>query len=139
MKMNSSCVAGCLDDNAEAPPVKVSSFMKLYKWPESDAEFLIRKVNMEDEEEESTAIRFPLNSGRSPVYHYHESFASRQRYLRSYTFSRKETVGEKTKRWLKRKKKVAIKAESVQRCRRGYCRFVQVVHKLLGSLCRRRL
>lgn len=132
MKMNSSCVAGCLDDNAEreAPPAKERSFVKLYKWPESDIEFLIRRANMK---EENTAIRSPFNLGRSTVYHYHECFASRQRFLRSYIFTRKETVREKAKRWLKMKKKVVIKEESGQRFRVGKCLFIKVVHKFLRS------
>ncbi|GMY11615.1 hypothetical protein FCV25MIE_06854 [Fagus crenata] len=72
--MSSICIAGgCLDAHA---PVN-NSFVKLYQWPESDAEFL-RKISMEKKRE--------------------------KRFLRSYTFSKKkETAAEKTKKWLKEK------------------------------------
>lgn len=105
MMMNSSCVGGCLDQD----PVKVS-FVRLYKWPEADAEFL-RNLCMKPDEKtssESTTGRHRRSSFNSEACVYHESFASRQRYLRSYTFSKKETFTEKTKRWLKEKQIKAV-------------------------------
>ena len=81
--MNSSCIAaGCLDAQT---PIKIS-FVKLYQWPESDAEFLKRKVSMINKEKEK-GLSSLVNS---ESYVYHESYVSRrQRYLRSYTFSKK--------------------------------------------------
>ncbi|KAA8531787.1 hypothetical protein F0562_006496 [Nyssa sinensis] len=103
MMMNSSCIAGCLD--AETP-VKVN-LVKLYQWAQADKEFL-RMVSENKLERESSSSNSPI---RSPVRRLptnrHESYAcSRQRYLRSYTFSRKETVSQRTKKWLKEKQKL---------------------------------
>jgi hypothetical protein len=97
-KMSSICIAGgCLDAHA---PVN-NSFVKLYQWPESDAEFL-RKVSMEKKREKG--LLSSLIDNDSEKYSYHESYVSRQRFLRSYTFSKKkETAAEKTKKWLKEK------------------------------------
>ncbi|KAF3778999.1 hypothetical protein EJ110_NYTH33979 [Nymphaea thermarum] len=95
--MNTRCVSGCLQD-VEAP-IRVS-FMKLYQWPQSDAEFL--KL-ISAREEKSTGG----NSRAS--WRGRESYASRQMYLRSYTFCRKEeTVAEKTRKWLSEKKKMKV-------------------------------
>ncbi|XP_041001269.1 uncharacterized protein LOC121247004 [Juglans microcarpa x Juglans regia] len=105
MMISSSCVGGCLDAQ---DPVKVS-FVRLYKWPEADAEFL-RNLSMKYEKtsSETTGLRRHSPFNTSGAYVYHESFASRQRYLRSYTFSKKETLTEKTKRWLKEKQKAVL-------------------------------
>lgn len=81
--MNPSCLAGCLDVET---PVKVS-FMKLYQWPEADVEFLRM-----------------LSSTKSMR---HDNYVSRQKYLRSYTFSRKESFPERTRKyWMKEKQKI---------------------------------
>ena len=92
--MNSNCIAaGCLDAQTQIK----TSFVKLYQWPESDTEFLKRKVSMINKEKEK-GLSSLVNS-KSCVCH--ESYVSRrQRHLRSYTFSKKETVAEKTKKWL---------------------------------------
>lgn len=58
--------------------------MNLYKWPESDAEF-VRSVSRNGSR---------IEAGTRVV----DSISCRQMYLRSYTFSRKETVPEKTKK-----------------------------------------
>ncbi|KAK5836547.1 hypothetical protein E1A91_A04G104400v1 [Gossypium mustelinum] len=75
--MTSVCISSCLSD-ATDPLVPVrATYVNLYKWPESDAEFLRSR-----------------SSGRpSRVV---DSFSCRQMYLRSYRFSRKESVREKT-------------------------------------------
>ncbi|TKY52851.1 hypothetical protein E2542_SST24373 [Spatholobus suberectus] len=60
--MTSVCISNCVND-ARDPRVPVrATYVNLYKWPESDAEFV------------------------------------RSMYLRSYKFSRKETVPEKTQK-----------------------------------------
>ncbi|XWS43669.1 hypothetical protein CRYUN_Cryun16bG0123100 [Craigia yunnanensis] len=78
--MSSVCISSCLND-ARDPRVPVrATYVNLYKWPESDAEF--------------------VRSRRSGAMHCQprvvDSISCRQMYLRSYTFSRKETVPEKT-------------------------------------------
>ncbi|KAA3464742.1 Sulfate transporter 1.2 [Gossypium australe] len=76
-KMSSVCISRCLSD-ATDPLVPVrATYVNLYKWPESDAEFLRSR-----------------SSGRSS--RVVDSFSCRQMYLRSYRFSRKESVREKT-------------------------------------------
>ncbi|XP_031481176.1 uncharacterized protein LOC116251198 [Nymphaea colorata] len=98
--MNTRCVSGCLQD-VEAP-IRVS-FMKLYQWPHSDAEFL--KLISAREEKSTGGNPRASWKGR-------ESYASRQMYLRSYTFCRKEeTVAEKTRKWLSEKKKMKGRKE----------------------------
>ena len=47
--MNSNCIAaGCLDAQTQIK----TNFVKLYQWPESDTEFLKRKVRMINKEKE---------------------------------------------------------------------------------------
>ncbi|EOY07647.1 hypothetical protein QQP08_017160 [Theobroma cacao] len=77
--MTSVCISSCLND-ARDPRVPVrATYVNLYKWPESDAEFV---------------------RSRSSGMHGHprvvDGISCRQMYLRSYRFSRKETVPEKT-------------------------------------------
>ncbi|GLJ23023.1 hypothetical protein SUGI_0434510 [Cryptomeria japonica] len=96
--MNSSCVAGCLDAQV---PVRLN-FISLYKWPDSDAEF-VRVLSMDREDSCSKKI--------TRVTSTHESYACRQMFLRSYTFSRKETVPQKTKNSLKKAKQRLIKVK----------------------------
>ncbi|KAF3784038.1 hypothetical protein EJ110_NYTH28894 [Nymphaea thermarum] len=80
--MNSSCVYSCLEVHA---PVR-ATYVNLYKWPESDAEF-VRKVAQGG------------SHGRPREYQrIVDSYSCRQMYLRSYTFTRKETLHEKAKK-----------------------------------------
>ncbi|KAL6336324.1 hypothetical protein AAG906_014494 [Vitis piasezkii] len=72
--MSSVCISSCVND--ARVPVR-ATYVNLYKWPESDAEF-IKSVS----------------SNRHP--RVVDSISCRQMYLRSYTFSKKETVPEKT-------------------------------------------
>ncbi|KAJ1416903.1 hypothetical protein SESBI_17067 [Sesbania bispinosa] len=95
--MSSVCISNCVND-ARDPRVPVrATYVNLYKWPESDAEF----------------VKSVSSSGRrgSHVYGHPrvvDSISCRQMYLRSYKFSRKETVPEKTQKCFGRvKEKVA--------------------------------
>ncbi|GAU34684.1 hypothetical protein TSUD_29250 [Trifolium subterraneum] len=98
--MSSVCISNCVNDTRD-PRVPVrATYVNLYKWPESDAEF-VKSVSLNGKR------------GSSHVYgHGHprvvDSISCRQMYLRSYTFSRKETVPEKTQKCFGRvKEKVA--------------------------------
>ncbi|XP_058080748.1 uncharacterized protein LOC131228930 [Magnolia sinica] len=91
--MNRSC-GGCLD--AESP-IRIS-FKKLHQWPESEAEFLKLIANKENSK---------------PC---HERYSSRQKYLRSYTFSRKQTLAEKTRRWFLKTKNIKETKERKMGC-----------------------
>ncbi|MQL93697.1 hypothetical protein Taro_026343 [Colocasia esculenta] len=79
-------------------PVR-ATYVNPYGWPESDAEF-VRSVSSGEHRR-----RRPHRHGQ---YHPHpgvvDSYSCRQIYLRSYTFSRKETVHERTRRYLGRVK-----------------------------------
>ncbi|XAR60525.1 hypothetical protein NMG60_11033938 [Bertholletia excelsa] len=84
--MASTCIATCVDD--ARVPVR-ATYRNLYKWPESDAEF-VRSVSSNSSRHGTAA-----GVGHPRVV---DSISCRQLYLRSYTFSRKETVPEKTKK-----------------------------------------
>ncbi|GJN36255.1 hypothetical protein PR202_gb25098 [Eleusine coracana subsp. coracana] len=114
--MAAGCKAaiGCLDARA---PVRRASYVSLYKWPESDAEF-VRSVAMARRHGGDS----PAASSASSYHYYYcngggsasmrrsgelvtpaasprvvDSYSCRQMYLRSYTFSKKkETVPERT-------------------------------------------
>ncbi|KAJ0088616.1 hypothetical protein Patl1_31965 [Pistacia atlantica] len=88
--MTSVCISNCVND-ARDPRVPVrATYVNLYKWPESDAEF-VRSVTSRS------------NVRRGVHVHGHprvvDSISCRQMYLRSYKFSRdddKEAENEKT-------------------------------------------
>ncbi|XWS66975.1 hypothetical protein CRYUN_Cryun05aG0246600 [Craigia yunnanensis] len=80
--MSSVCISSCLND-ARDPRVPVrATYVNLYKWPESDAEFVRSRS--------SGAMH------GQPAARVADSISCRQMYLGSYRFSRKETVPEKT-------------------------------------------
>ena len=89
--MAASCKSNCINDVIASPPIR-ATYVNLYKWPESDAEF-VRSVSS-------------AGLGRSASSSCHprvvDSISCRQLYLRSYTFSRKESVPEKTRKCLGR-------------------------------------
>ncbi|KAF5737135.1 hypothetical protein HS088_TW13G00013 [Tripterygium wilfordii] len=71
--MNSVCVSNCINDARGDPRIPVrATYLNLYKWPESDAEF----------------VRSAVEGRQNPRVVY--SISCRQMYLRSYTFSREE-------------------------------------------------
>ncbi|XP_043699048.1 uncharacterized protein LOC122649860 [Telopea speciosissima] len=84
--MNSVCISSCVDDTRV--PVR-ANYRNLYKWPESDAEF-VRSVSSNSN---GSSRNRGVGNGNPRVV---DSISCRQMYLRSYTFSRKETVPEKT-------------------------------------------
>ncbi|XP_062232488.1 uncharacterized protein LOC133929720 [Phragmites australis] len=110
--MAAGCKAaiGCVDARA---PVR-ASYVSLYKWPESDAEFvksvaMARRQGGQEESPGSSSYCYYNGSGSmrrgcsgelaagycSP--RVVDSYSCRQMYLRSYTFSKKkETVPERT-------------------------------------------
>lgn len=87
--MASVCISHCIND-ARDPRVPVrASYVNLYKWPESDAEF-VRSVSCKKREKGSQMYGHPRVV---------DSISCRQMYLRSYTFSREEdNVQEKTQK-----------------------------------------
>lgn len=79
--MSSVCISKCMND-ARDPRVPVrATYVNLYKWPESDAEF-VRSVSS-SRSSSGGAVRF----GHPRVV---DSISCRQMYLRSYKFSREE-------------------------------------------------
>jgi len=83
--MASGCkpAIGCVD----APVPVRATYVNLYKWPESDAEF-VRSVIIGEKNQ--------MKWGPRP--RVVDSYSCRQMYLRSYTFSKKESVPEKTRK-----------------------------------------
>ncbi|KAA8516486.1 hypothetical protein F0562_017008 [Nyssa sinensis] len=84
--MTSVCISKSADD--ARVPVR-ATYVNLYKWPESDAEF-VKTVGM-------TNV-----CGRGVGQHPRgvDSISCRQLYLKSYTFSKKETMPERTRKYL---------------------------------------
>ncbi|XP_020207619.1 uncharacterized protein LOC109792612 [Cajanus cajan] len=76
--MSAVCISKCVSD--ARVPVR-GTYVNLYKWPESDAEFVRRRGSHV--------------CGHPRVV---DSISCRQMYLRSYKFSRKESVPEKTQK-----------------------------------------
>ncbi|KAF2288773.1 hypothetical protein GH714_012784 [Hevea brasiliensis] len=94
--MSSVCISNCVND-ARDPRVPVrATYVNLYKWPESDAEF-IKSVHR-------------VGQGFQGQPRVVDSISCRQMYLRSYTFSRKESVPERTKKCFGRVKEKVAKA-----------------------------
>ncbi|CAL5334867.1 hypothetical protein CsSME_00017174 [Camellia sinensis var. sinensis] len=128
--MSSVCISNCVKDTRV--PVR-ATYVNLYKWPESDAEFV------------RTAVR---GGGGRPEQQPRvvDSISCRQLYLRSYTFSRKETVPERTKKCLdrvrervvgrggRRRRRTAAEGRPV--VRRKKCAVVRRVKELsCAALC----
>ena len=117
--MSSSCKSSvhCIDSHV---PVR-ATYVNLYKWPESDAEF-VRLVTRRRESgmltsAAASAAAATNKDGVRPRRRHNwssdnrpavvDSYSCRQMYLRSYTFSRKESAREKTKKCLLRVKERA--------------------------------
>lgn len=105
--MTPVCISNCVDDTRH-PIRRSNNYVTLYKWPESDADF----------------VKSPGNLGGEGQLHYlHpsrmvDSVSCRQLYLRSaYTFSRKETVPEKTKKCFGRVKEKVASARTTRKFR----------------------
>ncbi|KAL8149821.1 uncharacterized protein LOC141704787 [Apium graveolens] len=100
--MSSVCIKNCVNDTRV--PVR-ATYVNLYKWPESDAEF-VKTVKMSKGDQ---GRRDP----RQPQPRVVDSVSCRQMYLRSYTFSRKESVPEMTQKcFAKVKEKVSARGRS---------------------------
>nr|XP_010937745.1 uncharacterized protein LOC105057017 [Elaeis guineensis] len=99
--MSSVCKSsvGCVDARV---PVR-ATYVNLYKWPESDAEF-VRSVAGRSREGSDLSHNAAADGGRKwgPSPRVVDSYSCRQMYLRSYTFSKKESFPEKTQRCLGR-------------------------------------
>ncbi|THU54690.1 hypothetical protein C4D60_Mb10t27800 [Musa balbisiana] len=88
-----------------------ASYKTLYKWPESDAEFVksMAAGRRRGERGDPSGLNSGTNleerrrpsAGPSVV----DSYSCRQLYLRSYVFTKEETVSEKMKRYCFRKEK----------------------------------
>ncbi|CAA6669348.1 unnamed protein product [Spirodela intermedia] len=88
-----------------APPPARATYVNLYRWPESDAEFVKSVGNGGGAPPRRAALRH-----QPPVV---DGYSCRQMYLRSYTFSKRETLPERArKRLVKMKERVAGAAVS---------------------------
>ncbi|XP_040993490.1 uncharacterized protein LOC121240089 [Juglans microcarpa x Juglans regia] len=101
--MASVCKSDCVED--ARVPMRLT-YANLYKWPESDAEF-VKSISSKE------------NRGPGPHAHSRvvDGISCRQMYLRSYTFSRqKSSMPEKTKKCLGR---ILQRVAMADRIRRG--------------------
>ncbi|CAA7021195.1 unnamed protein product [Microthlaspi erraticum] len=73
--MNSVCISSCINDAQDTRVPVRATYANLYKWPESDAEFVRSSVR---------------RGGGVPAVRVVDSISCRQMYLRSYTFSRED-------------------------------------------------
>ncbi|KAK6942902.1 hypothetical protein RJ641_028279 [Dillenia turbinata] len=111
--MSSVCIATCATD-ARIPAR--ATYVNLYKWPESEAEFV-----------KSVGKTAAATTGRRGGGHRRviDNISSRKMYLRSYSFSKKESVPVRTGKCLGRvKERVAYRGSSSsskkrKRSRRG--------------------
>ncbi|KAI3682424.1 hypothetical protein L1987_82398 [Smallanthus sonchifolius] len=91
--MTSACMSTCIANDARVP-VR-ATYVNLYKWPDSDREF-VRSVSRNSHRLE--------DGGRQGHPRLVDSISCRQLYLRSYTFSRKESLNERTMKCIGRVK-----------------------------------
>ncbi|KAL4587628.1 hypothetical protein LXL04_000500 [Taraxacum kok-saghyz] len=82
--MTSTCMSRCIANDARVP-VR-ATYVNLYKWPDSDREF-VRSVSRNSHRKNGESQGHPRLV---------DSISCRQLYLRSYTFSRKESLNERT-------------------------------------------
>lgn len=100
--MASTCIPNWNDDSWI--PVR-ATYENLYKWPESDAEF-VRSVSCNGRATDTdpstrSFTRSLTTNGRLDGASYPrvvDSMSCRQIYLRSYTFSRKESMPQKARK-----------------------------------------
>ncbi|KFK24721.1 hypothetical protein AALP_AA8G016000 [Arabis alpina] len=117
--MNSVCISSCINDTRDTRVPVRTTYVNLYKWPESDAEF----------------VRSVRRGGGAPAARVVDSISCRQMYLRSYTFSRdddddKSKSGKVTSPTTSCLGRVKETVESdvigrIKRCRRGEKRRVK--------------
>ncbi|KAI3995297.1 hypothetical protein MKX01_032099 [Papaver californicum] len=134
--MNST---GCISSRVKDVHLPVrATYLNVYKWPESDAEFVKsvssnkvgdHKINARHQHHQ----KWNYNSPRVV-----DSISCRQMYLRSYTFSKKETVQEKTKKCFgKVKEKVNMRDSSkkyavMKKVKEiSFATLVSIFHRLL--------
>ncbi|KAL3531865.1 hypothetical protein ACH5RR_005386 [Cinchona calisaya] len=111
--MSTTCISNCVNDTRF--PIRRANYVNLHKWPESDAEFAKMVGSTEN------------LGGEGQLHYLHprprvvDSVSCRQLYLRSaYTFSRKESVPERTKKCFGRvRERITIgRTRRKFRCRR---------------------
>ncbi|GMN39039.1 hypothetical protein TIFTF001_008284 [Ficus carica] len=95
--MSSVCISNCVND-ARDPRVPVrATYVNLYKWPESDAEF-VRSVSSRGCRPASSSASATATAIRYGHPRVVDSISCRQIYLRSYKFSREEDYQQKKKK-----------------------------------------
>ncbi|KAG8376477.1 hypothetical protein BUALT_Bualt09G0067600 [Buddleja alternifolia] len=119
--MSKICISNCVNDTRI--PVR-ANYVNLYKWPESDAEFV----------KSATA-----HGGARLNSRVVDSISCRQMYLKSYTFSRKETVPEKTMKCFGKVKDKVVAGRKekgeIRRRRKGRRRRCVVVRRMKDFSC----
>ncbi|KAG6521519.1 uncharacterized protein LOC122050540 [Zingiber officinale] len=99
--MSSACRSSrcCVDAKS---PVR-ASYKVLYKWPESDVAFAKSAAAVQSRRHELPHVgSFSSIEARAPAVV--DGYSCRQLYLRSYTFTKKETVPQRTRRCMRKLK-----------------------------------
>lgn len=132
--MTSACISSCVNDvvGARSLPVR-ATYINLYKWPESDVEFISSR----------------MKSNSNNIYSKPkvvDSISCRQLYLRSYTFSREEEcVNDKatiTRCYGRGRKKISRNLSGGGRrrkCNKGLRRAKEISCAAFASIFRRLL
>ncbi|GAA0141920.1 hypothetical protein LIER_42687 [Lithospermum erythrorhizon] len=89
--MSRVCITNCMND--AGTPLMRGNYVKVHKWPEYEAEFGKDREISNTQRGESGQLEQPRVV---------DTVSCRQIYLRSYKFSKKETVPERTKRCLRK-------------------------------------
>ncbi|PON84371.1 hypothetical protein TorRG33x02_198310 [Trema orientale] len=81
---------------------------EIYQWPKADSELLGKSSDTNCHHG-----RFSTKTSFLKYYDPEKYYTSRQNFLRSYKFTKKETLGTRTKNWLKMiKSKTVIKSQT---------------------------
>ncbi|KAK4801036.1 hypothetical protein SAY86_021523 [Trapa natans] len=93
--MSSVCITNCVKDACGDPGAIVrATYVNLYKWPESDVEFVRSVSSGMSRGGVGSTVSNALRHGHPRVV---DSISCRQMYLRSYPFSKEEDAPQKTR------------------------------------------
>ncbi|MED6180053.1 hypothetical protein PIB30_006869 [Stylosanthes scabra] len=100
-------------------PIQPLTFVNLHRWPESDVDFLMKRVNSSNNGEEGR--------GESRIW-------CRQMYVRSYKFSReKKGVTHKTIKRLRTLKESLVRATNNNSNSASSTNFIKADYKVLNT------
>lgn len=133
--MTSVCISNCVKDARHDARIPVrATYVNLYKWPESDAEF-VRSVSFRAAQTATSGGAAAMHQPPRVV----DSISCRQMYLRSYPFSKEEDhVAEKMRCFGKRHVERSGEGRECSRRRKRRCisEFKRMKEVSFGALFR---